>query len=263
MVVDVDDDLAAIEPRNPAFTHYHPRLSPDRNWHHLARACAAADLVTVSTPALAERYGRHGRVCVLPNYVPARYLHVARPAAALTSPVLGWTGTPMTHRGDLAVAGDAVRRALQATGATFLAIGSEHTLTALGIPGEVAPWTPIDRYPEQVARLDVGIAPLELTKFTAAKSWLKPSEMAALGVAVVMSPTEEYLRLAALGVGEIARRPREWEGILRRLLTDHGWRRERAATGRAVMAGLTYEKFAGRWWDAWVSAARARRPACA
>jgi hypothetical protein len=265
VVVEVDDDFVTIDPNNAAWVGSHPRLNPDRNWQHLARACALADLVTVSTPALAERYGRHGRVCVLPNYVPARYLAITRPAHPV--PLLGWTGTPATHLRDLEVVRAAVANAVEATESRFLAIGSDQTAPLLGISAaraSSAPWRPLtDGYPELVASLDVGIAPLAASKFNNAKSWLKPLEYAALGVACVMSPSDEYIRLNALGVGELARRPRQWEGLLRLLLTDHGWRQERAEKGREVMRRLTYSMHCGRWMEAWTSAARNRRPVCA
>jgi hypothetical protein len=266
VVVEVDDDHQALSADNPCFADFHPRRNPERNWEHLRRACATADLVTVTTPALADRYGRHGRVAVLPNYVPARYLEITRPAQAPT-PLLGWTGTPTTHRGDLEVVGMAVTRALDATDARFLAIGSDATAPLLGIAagrGDSAAWRPLtDGYPELVATLDVGIAPLADTRFNAAKSWLKPLEYAALGVACVMSPREEYRRLHGLGVGELAERPRQWEGTLRRLLTDHAWRQQRVEAGRAACRRLTYEVHAERWWEAWRAALEQRAARCA
>jgi hypothetical protein len=267
VVVDIDDDLQTIAADNPAFTDFHPRLHPDRNWTHLARACAAADLVTVSTPALAERYGRHGRVAILPNYVPRAYCEIPRPVAAQASPLCGWTGTPRTHGGDLAQVGTSLGRALTDTGARFLAIGSAETLLALGIPpgaGAWVDWRPIrDGYPELVASLDVGIAPLAPTRFNQAKSWLKPLELAALGVACVVSPSDEYLRLHVHGVGEVARKPKDWSRLLRLLLSDRGYREELSGRGRDAARRLTYEIHAIRWWQAWRTALEQRVSRCA
>lgn len=55
-----------------------PTTNREQNGKWLGVAWERADLVTCSTPALAERYGKHGRVAILPNYVPASYLEIAR-----------------------------------------------------------------------------------------------------------------------------------------------------------------------------------------
>jgi glycosyltransferase involved in cell wall biosynthesis len=278
VVVDVDDLLSAVDPGNPAFAAYHPSNAAE-NWHHLERACRMADMVTVSTPALAERYGRHGRVRVLRNCVPEWYLRVGcgedGTSAGLTStagserpeprpaPVVGWAGRVDVHAADLAVVGTAVAQALRQTSATFRAVGDEATLTALGVEGEVVPFMPFEDYPVQVARLDVGMAPLADTAFNRGKSFLKPLEMAALGVPFVASPLPEYVRLAGLGAGDLASRPRQWIAALRRLLNDAEYRAERAGRGREVAAGLTYEAHADGWATAWAEALRVRRETAA
>jgi hypothetical protein len=258
VVMDVDDLLSAVDPGNPAFAAYHPSSAAE-NWHHLERACRMADMVTVSTPALAEHYGRHGRVRVLRNCVPEWYLRVDTKTVAGTHPVLGWAGRVEVHAADLAVVGPAVAQALRQTGATFRAVGDEATLTALGVRGEVVPFMPFAEYPAEVARLDVGMAPLADTAFNRGKSALKPLEMAALGVPFVASPLPEYARLAELGAGYLASRPRHWLAGLRRLLTDAEYRAERAGRGREVAAGLTYEGHAENWATAWGEALRVRR----
>lgn len=292
VVMDVDDLLSAVDPGNPAFAAYHPSNVAE-NWHHLERACRMADMVTVSTPALAERYGRHGRVRVLRNCVPEWYLSVQQGSGpgrsfgesldvpvgqgevtargistlpvALTPdpPVLGWAGRVNVHAADLAVVGTAVAQALRQTGAIFRAVGDPATLTALGVEGEVVPFMPFEDYPAQVARLDVGIAPLAETKFNRGKSALKPLEMAALGVPFVASPLSEYARLSELGAGDLASRPRHWLAALRRLLTDAEYRAERAGRGREVAVGLTYEGYADGWAAVWTEALRMRRETAA
>lgn len=262
VVMDVDDLLSAVDPGNPAFEAYHPSNAAE-NWHHLERACRMADMVTVSTPALAERHGRHGRVRLLRNCVPERYLHVDRDIAAAAPPVLGWAGRVNVHAADLAVVGTAVAQALRQTGATFRAVGDEATLTALGVDGEVVPFMPFEDYPAQVARLDVGLAPLVDTAFNRSKSGLKLLEGCSLGVSMVASPLPEYARLAELGAGDLASRPRHWLAALRRLLTDAEYRAERAGRGREVAAGLTYEGHADVWATAWSEALRMRRETAA
>jgi glycosyltransferase involved in cell wall biosynthesis len=252
VVVEVDDDFEAISPRNVSWRDVHPGRSPRRNRDHLRRACELADLVVVSTPALAARYGAHGRVVVVPNCVPERYLGVTRePHEGV---FVGWSGSLDTHPDDLQVTGGGVARAVRKTGATFAVVGTGRGVRrALGLDADplAAGWVPIDAYPGAVAQLDVGIVPLELTPFNEAKSALKMLEMAAVGVPSVVSPTAENVRMAAELGQVVASSPRGWEGIVKRLVSDDAWRRDRAEAGREAMRRHTIEGRAEQWLDAW------------
>lgn len=256
VVVEIDDDFAAIPPQNISWPICNPRNNPNRNWDHLARACRMADLVTVTTPALARRYGGHGRVAVLPNFVPEWYLQVNQPR---TLPLtVGWTGSVHTHPGDLEVTRGAVAKVVADLGAELRIVGTGFGVgerLGLGADPPGTGWVELEAYPYPMAELDVGIVPLADNAFNAAKSCLKMMEFAALGVPVVGSPTPDNLRLHLKGVGLIARKPREWERALRSLITDNDRRAELAGDGRRLMAGLTIEANAERWLDAWTSAA--------
>lgn len=261
VVVEVDDDFAAIHPHNVSWRACHPTHSPGRNWRHLARACAQADLVIVSTPALARRYGSHGRVVVVPNCVPARYLDIA--AEAHDGLFVGWSGSVDTHPTDLQVTRGAVARAIDGL-ATMAVVGTGRGVQrGLSLTSEplASGWLPIERYPEALANFDVGIVPLDLIAFNEAKSHLKGLEFAAVGVPFVASPTGPYANLVAQGAGLVADKPKAWARHLRRLLTDDDHRAELAAAGRAVAARHTIEGNADRWWDAWTSCLDQRRAA--
>jgi glycosyltransferase involved in cell wall biosynthesis len=255
VVVEIDDDFASIDPANAAWRHCHPRLNPTSNSHHLARAAAMADLVTVTTPALAQRYGGHGRVAVIPNYVPVAYLnHDPEPEEQL---MLGWTGSTLTHPGDLTVARAGIRRALdehpRAWG--FRAVGGHDTLRELGIGGQIVEWTrTLPEYAAQYARLDAAVVPLKGSAFNEAKSWLKGLEAAALGVPFVASSTGPYRQLRDLGAGLVAESPGDWPRMLRRLLSSPALREDLTLAGRAAAVGLTVEGNAWRWLDAWATA---------
>lgn len=261
VVVEIDDDFAAIPPANVSFGSVHPRTNPDRNWQHLQRACGLADLVTCTTPALARRYGKHGRVRVLPNYVPASYLQVDR--TPNVGVAVGWTGSVDTHPGDLETTGGAVARVVaQHPDSVFRVVGTGRGVRRrLGLHADVEAcgWVEIDQYPHRIAELDVGIVPLQPSAFNQAKSALKMCEVAACGVPVVVSPTADNLRMHRAGVGMVAERPRQWEAILRLLVRTPAMRDELAAKGRAVMADHTIEGNAWRWWEAWADALKFRR----
>lgn len=197
VVVEIDDDFHALPHGHGAKRATSVGANPDHNRMWLRRACEMADLVTVTTPALAERYGAHGRMRVLPNLVPASYLEVPGHAPREVSPTVGWTGSVVTHVGDLEVMGGVVPGVLADTGARFVSWGVGLTEQTLGVSGRVRPWADLrGAYPRQVADLDVGLVPLADNAFNRAKSWLKGMEYAALGVPFVASPRAEYERLA-------------------------------------------------------------------
>lgn len=263
VVVEVDDDFSTIHPRNVSFAAVHPRTSPDRNFHHLLRACAYADHVVVTTTALARRYAKHGRWTVVPNHIPAAYFDEQRELHD-GGLFVGWTGSVDTHPTDLQVTGGGVARALGDTGARFAVIGTGKGVQKnldLQTPPLASGWLELDEYPAAVAQLDVGIVPLDLTAFNHAKSWLKGLEMAALGVPFVASPTDDYVRLAKLGAGVLAGKPREWRRELDHLILDIPLREEAAGRGRAMAGEWTIEGNADRWWNAWTAPLRERRAA--
>jgi glycosyltransferase involved in cell wall biosynthesis len=248
VVVDVDDDLDALPTGHP----YHPEALPGfgRNWLH--EACELADLVTVSTPALAERYGGHGRCVVLPNCVPERYLKLGKqPSDGKT---VGWAGATTTHVNDLTVCGNGIRKAVADNQARFMAIGTgkdvrrQLRLEQIETTGG---WVPFYKYPENYQVLDVALVPLVLNSFNQAKSWLKGMEAASLGVPFVASPTKPYRQLADMGAGLLAHDPGDWRRQVNRLLTDRGFQSNIAENGRAVAREWTYEKQAWHWLEAW------------
>ncbi|MDK1473622.1 hypothetical protein QNO07_09340 [Streptomyces sp. 549] len=257
VVVDVDDDLSAIHPANPAWTDMHPtnemrpgvgRAPRRHSWRNLAAACRDATLVTVSTPALLGVYARHGRGQVLHNYLPDMYYGLPR----TDSDVVGWPGSYHSHPNDPEVVGGAVARLVD-EGAAFVMRGDPQGAgRAFGLSedppgGGVA----IDQWPRAVAELGIGIAPLADTRFNASKSWLKPLEMSAAGVPWVASPRAEYRRLHAMGAGVLADRPRVWYRELKRLRESAALRQEMSGMGRAVAEGLRLSHHTWRWREAW------------
>lgn len=258
VVVEVDDDFHAIHAKNPAWTGTNPLNDPDRNRDWLMKACRRADLVTVSTPALARRYGEHGRVAILPNYVPERYTTLNPPAETFR---VGWSGSTLTHPRDLEVVGDAIAR----LGCGFHVIGTGYGATdyqgfhipspaeALGLDETTATgWVELNDYPQALQALEVGIVPLALTNFNEAKSWLKGLEYASVGVPFVASPTQQYRELAENGIGWIAESPDDWYRLVGEMVNDDEHRNALATAWRGeIAARYTIEAHAHRWWDAW------------
>ena len=254
VVVDVDDDLSSIHPRNPAYDAYHPhRGDPHHNWHNLAASCRDATLVTVSTPGLLGVYAKHGRGHVLYNHLPDHYYDVPH----TDSDLLGWPAALQSHPDDPSVLGGAVARlcgagrrfhvAADPTG-TEEAFGVSQGLTGLSTVAGILEW------PKAVTELGIGLAPLADTRFNACKSWLKPLEMSALGVPWVGSPRTEYVRLNKMGAGALADTPNRWYKELRRLSDSPALRLERAEQARVVAEQLRIRDNAWRWMEAWAKA---------
>lgn len=269
VVVDMDDDASALPAQHPTFGLLHPKWSPDHNWRHAEKACRLADLVTVSTPGVARRYGPHGRVRLLRNCVPGAYSAIAdhtatAPRVKAAAVTVGWTGAYVAHAGDLAVTRGGVARGL--TDECRLVVAEHAEAGAeLGVPAsrvQVDPWQPLtDGYPHWVSRLDVGIAPLADHRFNEAKSALRGLEYAALGVPFVASPTSEFRWLHDLGAGMLAASPRDWARIVGQLVASPDMRADVAGRGRDAVAEWTFERRADLWMEAWCSALEHRRAA--
>lgn len=255
VVVEIDDDLSCIDPRNPAFELLQPGgTHPEHSWHNLMDACRDATWVVTSTPALQRRYAAHGRGTVFDNYIQSELLRIPR----YDHDVIGWPGSVHSHPGDLQVMGSSVNRLVQ-EGAQLMNIGNGAGVhQAWGISAEVPLHTTgptsVFEWGENVAKIGIGVAPLADTKFNAAKSWLKMAEMAAAGVPCVGSPRAEYSRLNAMGVGLLAKDPKDWYRKLAILRKDVQARGELSAMGRAIMSGLTIEGNAWKLGEIWQDA---------
>lgn len=260
VVVDIDDDLGSIHPRNPAYHAMHPRRHGHwdqakrevnrHSWLNLAQACRDATLVTVSTPALLGRYASHGRGQVLFNYLPDLYYGVPRE----DSDRIGWPAALQSHPDDPSAVGGAVARIAGDRGAFHVVGDPSGVGAAFGLredPTGLSATVGVGEWPGEVAKLGIGIAPLADTRFNACKSWLKPLEMSALGVPWVGSPRAEYERLNRRGAGVLADTPRRWYRELSRLKDDPALREDRTAAGREVAEALRLRDHAWRWLEAW------------
>ncbi len=265
VVVEMDDLLSAL----PYGTPSHDVLVRKGMARQAQRCASEADLVTTTTPALAEEYASHGRYAVVPNAVPRRVAEL--PPAYERDPevvTIGWTGSVYFHPYDLQEVGSGLQQALDRTRgrSRFTVLGqrgdARRRLALSEEPGEV-PWIDgVDAYVTAVGEhFDVGIAPLRIDRFNTSKSWLKALEYAARGVWFARSPSAEYERL---GLGWRARSAKDWAKALTVAVDDPDRRRAEAERARAaVLAGHLTEHTAERWVAAWSAAldhrARSRR----
>lgn len=262
VVMDIDDDLSAIHPRNPAWQLMHPKshgaeLADDHSWNHTITAAKNSTLVTVTSPALARLYqGIHGSR-IIHNYVPDHYMDIVHE----DSPVMGWAGAVATHPDDLQEASTGVTR-LMDEGHEFRMVGpGEGVREALGTSREIMATGALhlDDWPNAVNTLGVGIVPLADTRFNQAKSFLKGIEYSALGIPFVASPRAEYEYLFRQGLGVLADRPKAWYKALKKLMTEDAYRQDTGAAYREIASNLTYNRHAYRWWEIWEEALKHQR----
>lgn len=261
VVLDADDALWAIHRSNVAYQSWN---STGNHWQYVDAAARDADLVTVTTRRLAERYGRHGRVEILPNRVPAGVteLRNGREDGPLR---FGWPGYVGTHPVDLHAVGNAAARVLATTDAECLIVGDgQGILTAWGLREEsgrvqATGALPMDRYFGALTQLDVGLVPLEDSLFNRCKSGLKASELSAAGVPVVATPTPAHTELAKEGFPLLtADSPREWYEQLHRLITIDDLRAETAERALEAARRHSMENHVEQWATAWQRAAQRR-----
>jgi glycosyltransferase involved in cell wall biosynthesis len=262
-IVELDDDMGNIHKDNAAYDKVYGYKWSGDQW--IQAAVAEADLMTVSTPAL-ERYATHGRSAVLRNCVPDSIFDVkVEPSAEW--PRVGWSGSVQTHPTDLQETRGAIGEVLKSNELSFSVIGDgEKVARYLKLDGKVSKlwatgWVPIDMYYEAVNQfIDIGIVPLEISPFNQAKSALKGLEFAALGIPFIASPTREYERMEAYGIGKIAKTPGDWRRHLQRMIDRPEETKRIGLEYRdKIKAEHTYSVNAPKWLEAWERAINYRK----
>ena len=232
LIYDLDDNLLDPHPDPASEAEIAPHR---RSVHTLLRA---ADHVTVSTPALADRLRRlHPRITVLPNALDDRRLTPPPPREPGARLHLGYFGT-FTHLTDLMSVAAPLRAALAQLDRprlTLCGISTDPRLPALF--AEVAD---VDTLPatadyqsflnQMSARMDwdIGLAPLAAGPFEATKSDIKFLEYAAHGIPGLYSAHPAYTAVEPGTLGLVAP-PHAWTQSLLTLARDPGLRRRIAA----------------------------------
>lgn len=222
------------------------------------RAC---DSVTVSTPFLAEGYGRLGITCaVVRNYLhwPMWQDHRVEPVGRLR---IGYQGLALSHHPDLRLLDGVLAPWLNRHPAVRLVLagGGKEAAQALGVdPAACALWPArvFAEIPTLTATMDVGLIPLLDAPFNHGKSWLKGLEYAACGIPAIASDLPEYREARTRGI--VARLVRDAAGWLAALdeiagLSGHDLR----ARGDAVRAAArehSIDRHVGEWHDRFTAA---------
>lgn len=265
VVFDVDDWFAGIPGYNPA-----SRI-PDEVKLTMHQAMREADLITCSTPELAEGYAALNRTVVLPNYLPPELWRHFQDMAEVTAKArshvhVGWAGAFHWRSADLELLKPWIYDFLAAhPEVRFAAIGCSELLEWLGIDGVTTPrlppgphtnernkdlW-PYPHLPALLLNLDIGLVPLVHNRFNQAKSWIKAMEYNAMGVPAVVSPSREYRTYMAPGTNGLFGRPGMWGRQVEAVMDDLDGYRARA---RQHAEQYWIDEHIARWVNAYASA---------
>lgn len=251
VVVETDDwmhDLPNGAPGRQAIDDI-PWLSFDV----LRESVKLADVLTVSTPKLAELY-RHPNTHVLPNYLHWGLWENLEPVYQRDRKVrVGWMGSFRFRGADLACLNAAGFGAWleRHPDVDFVVVGGDENVhDYLKVPAAQRVTEPYAVYPGHVKTtqaIDIGLVPLEYTVFNECKSHLKGLEYAACGIPCIATPTGPYREWVEPGVnGLLAARPKDWLTCLDEMLENEAWR-VMGANARLKASEHTVQKNWQRW----------------
>lgn len=261
VIIDADDALWCIDKENKAHRSWN---NQKQHWRWVDTAAQHADLTTVTTQALARRYGEHGRVEVIPNRIPEGVFDL--PSVRPLYPprvAVGWAGFTSSHPRDLNVVGNAVADAVTEHDVAVRIIGDGKGVAAAWNLDphrvEITGGVEISRYHSTLTAIDIALVPLEDSPFNRAKSYLKAAEFMSAGLPVIASPTPANRELAKVTPLLLAASPVDWREHLRQLITDPVYRYDLGKQSREAMRPLALELHAEQWARAWERAVTRRQ----
>lgn len=238
VVIDVDDHYEAIPDGNIAKAETAKHRTHNRE--HYLKSILMADTITVSTPFLLNHYGKqHPDVRLIRNGVLLPMFRQRKPANR--KPTIGWVGSVPWKADDLEPLREWLPGFLEDNDLMFHHSGhvdghpSFADVTGVN-PDRVTtlPLVTLDAYHLLFDPIDIGIVPLTVNDFNAAKSNIKGLEYAANGIPFIAAGTPEYRLLEESGVGATASTVDQWVGGLTALL-DYKVRRKAAAVNLSVV----------------------------
>ena len=250
LVLETDDDMLTVESSNLGHFAADPRAAESVKY-----CLRRADMVTVSTPYLAELYSPfNDNIVILPNFVKAGLLDMPRKRRDRVT--VGWQGGT-SHLIDLCAVQDPLRQVLDAHPDVDMHWIGWDMSPLVRRPCRFTPWSDDVGDYYKAVDFDIAIAPLADVPFNRAKSYLKALDAAARGIPVVATDMEPYRDFVIDGVtGYLVRTEAEWVARLTELINDAAAREELGAKAYEQAKAYTMEGHWARWQDAYESCAR-------
>lgn len=246
VVVETDDWYHGLPHNAPARDVINQRA--DLSLRAMDEMLKRADLVTVSTPELATAYGADH---VLPNYLHWPTWQNIEPAYQQDRGRVrvGWMGWLKYRGADLQVLRGLIGPWLRKhPEVVFVSVGKPDVLDYLDIPAGQREHFEGDVFPGHAiptSQIDIGLVPLEQTRFNECKSHLKGLEYAACGIPCIATPTGPYREWVDDGAnGFLARKPRQWLRALEQMLEGDRWR----VMGQAARVKAEQHTIGENWW---------------
>ncbi len=244
VVLDYDDDLYHDNP-------FYPYDYSDGRMKNLTEAIQLADLITVTTPALAETYGKYNKVSTLPNMIdlseyPIWVQGELKDILIHRKPgkTVGWYSSGIRFEEFKSVMEGWIPEDVHlylAGSIIFKGFKHENKTVAARFKHE--------DNPKILSNIDIGLIPLALNRFNNGKSDLKGLEYGAMGIPSIASPTEPYKKLIKHGVnGFLIKHGRDW-GKYINLLLDDKTRADMGKEARKVSESRDIRKNIGKWTD--------------
>lgn len=273
IVNDIDDWFWGLDQRNHAWAASHPDLNPNSNRDHYLLTVLSSDIITVSTPFLADQLtslvhelkaGRPPQIVVLRNMIDLERWRPKRiPNERLT---YGWVGAVPWRSGDLEVLKPWLGKFLAAHPEVDFRHGGHIDIEGVGTfsgltdiePERIVtqPMAPTYERMKLYYPLDVGLVPLNDLPFNAAKSAIKGYEYLAGGAPFIANDTPEYRVAAEEGMGFLVRSGvgKDWTRALGKML-DPDFRAEELKRGQEALKKHDTRVRGHEWVDVYETAA--------
>lgn len=257
VLYDIDDPLFSVS----AYETYHnmSALDPAFKAHFLSVApryaamMNSADMVTVSTPGLAEhvRFYTPRPVYVRRNFADAATLEDGAKAMAAARAAVHdgcfrvvFASGSQGHEADFKLISEELARFVTADASRRLVIlghfQKSHLPAGLAAQTEHHPFSDYDQYLMRLATADVAVMPLQDDIFNRCKSGVRVIDAASVGLPSVVSDVGDLSALIEEGqTGFVARAPQDWRQALEALASD--------PTRSAAMCRAARERLETRW----------------
>lgn len=253
-VYEIDDDFENMPESSPSYKTTMSVLPQIKYfWAH-------ANMITCTTEPLKELLSKYNKnVQVVPNAIDFDYWdQFKKTNYDPETVVIGWTGSAF-HYDDIAFIEDIITDIVNKYDyVKFLYAGDAQINVSKpvdffkGIPMSkriILPKVTINKYPELISKIDIGIAPLIDNKFNESKSNLKYLEYSALGIPSVCSKVYPYAKTIKNGeTGFLAKDKSHWKDHLENLITCHSMRRDMGQSAREFVFNKYNQKTISAIW---------------